>query len=196
MNWNKYYQTPLTLEGLFSNLHGQKEFLSEIFNSGGKRLLEVGTGSGAMSIFLSWLGLDITGIDLDPQVIAKAKVESARFNGKADFMVADTFHLPFPDNSFDVIFHQGLLEHFSDDDIRRILAEQLRCAPTVIVSVPNHWYPKKDYGNERLMNQAQWEAILAPFKVEKSYYYSLKRFPRPWLWRKPIQYLAVITRKG
>lgn len=194
MKWNEYYQTPLTLEALLGNLGGQQEFLSEIYCSGGKKLLEVGTGSGAMSIFFSWLGLDVTGIDLDPQVIEKAKRESVKFNGRAKFEVADTFQLPYPDNSFEVVFHQGLLEHFSDEDIHRMLTEQLRVAPKVILSVPNFWYPTRDYGNERLLTQTQWENILSPFKITKSYYYAPKRFPRPWLWRRPIQYLAVIER--
>jgi len=194
VDWHKYYQTPLTLEDLLGNLFGQKELLNEIAGSGVKRLLEVGTGSGAMSIFFSWLGFEVTGIDIDPKVIEKAQHESARFNGHVRFAVADAFHLPYPDRSFDLIFHQGLLEHFSDAEIRQMLTEHLRCAPTVIVSVPNHWYSKKDFGNERLMTKAQWEMVLSPFKVVKSYYYSLKRFPKPWLWRKPIQYLAVIEK--
>lgn len=192
MDWNQYYQAPLTIEEITGNLFGQKELLAEIYNSGAKTILEAGTGSGAMSIFFSWLGRDVTGIDLDARVVEKAKAENQRFGGRAKFVVADTFHLPFPDQSFDLIFHQGLLEHFSDAEIRQILTEQLRCAKTVVVSMPNLWYPTKDYGNERLMTQAQWEAIFAPFQVVKSYYYSPKRFPRPWLWRRPIQYLAVI----
>jgi SAM-dependent methyltransferase len=192
MNWNKYYQAPLALEGMLGNLYGQREFLFEINNSGSNKILEVGIGSGAMSIFFSWLGKDVTGIDLDSQVVEKAVMENQKFNGHAKFEVADSFHLPYPSNSFDLIFHQGLFEHFSDDEIRRLLAEQLRVARQVIISVPNHWYPVKDFGNERLMSRAQWEKILSPFKLVKSYYYAPKRFPKPWLWRKPIQYLAVV----
>jgi len=192
MDWNKYYQAPLTLEGMLGNLYGQKEFLFEINNSGAKKLLEVGTGSGAMSIFLSWLGLDVTGVDIDPKVVDKATTENQQFNGHAHFAVADTFRLPYPDQSFDLIFHQGLFEHFSDTEIHQMLTEQLRVAKRVIFSVPNAWYPTKDFGNERLMTKTQWEHILSPFKLITSYNYALKRFPRPWLWRKPIQYLAVV----
>src|SRR3990172_4714348 len=163
MDWNQYYQTPLTLEEMLGNLFGQKELLAEIYNSEAKTILEAGTGSGAMSIFFSWLGRDVTGVDLDPKIIEKAEAENQRFGGRAKFVVADTLRLPFPDRSFDLIFHQGLLEHFSDAEIHQILTEQLRCAPTVVVSMPNYWYPKKDYGNERLMSKAEWDAIFAPF---------------------------------
>ncbi len=176
------------------NLYSQKDFLIEIINFRPSKILEVGTGSGGMSIFLGWLGLDITGIDIDPEVVAKAETEAAELHSSAKFEVADTFHLPYGDNTFDLIFHQGLMEHFSDSDIRRILAEQLRVARRVVLSVPNHWYPRRDFGDERLMDKHHWGKILSEFGVTKSYYYSPKRFPRPWLWRRPIQYLAVIER--
>lgn len=192
MNWNKYYQAPLSLEGLLGNLHGQKEFLVAIANLPATKLLEVGTGSGGMSIFFSWLGRDVTAIDIDPDVIAKAKTEAGRFNGHVSFEVADAFKLPYPDQSFDVVFHQGLFEHFSDDEIHQMINEQLRVARQVVFSVPNQYYPTKDYGNERLMSRAQWEAILAPYKIIRSEYYSPKRFPKWYLFRPNIQYLAII----
>jgi 2-polyprenyl-3-methyl-5-hydroxy-6-metoxy-1,4-benzoquinol methylase len=191
-NWNQYYSTPLTLDGIIRNLYGQKDFLSAIYDSNAKTLLEVGVGSGAMSIFFSWVGLAVTGIDADAQVVQKVQAESARLNGRAKFEVADTFQLPYPDQSFDLIFHQGLLEHFSDEEIHRMLKEQLRVARRVAFSVPNRWYPRRDFGNERLMSRAQWENILHPYRVVKSGYYSLKFFPKWYLPRVPIQYMAII----
>ncbi len=193
-SWNQYYATPLTLDGVIRNLYGQKEFLSAIYDSGAQTILEVGTGSGAMSIFLSWLGREVTGVDVNPQVVAKAEAESARFRGLSKFGVADTFHLPHPDQSFDLIFHQGLLEHFSDADIHRALTEQLRVAKRVIFSVPNIYYPKRDFGNERLMTRAQWEKILRPYRVVDSRDYSKKWFPKWYLPRVDIQYMALIEK--
>ena len=195
MSWNKYYQAPLSLEGLLSNLHGQKEFLSVIAEQPAQTLLEVGTGSGAMSIFFSWLGRTVTAIDLESDVISKAEQEAAHFHGQVAFAVADAFHLPYPDHSFDLAFHQGLLEHFADDQIHQLLNEQLRVAKQVVFSVPNQYYPRKDYGNERLMSRTQWENILSPYRILRSEYYSPKRFPKWYLFRPKIQYLAVITLK-
>ncbi len=195
MSWHKYYRAPLTLEGLLGNLYGQRDFLIEIVSSHPNKVLEVGTGSGGMSIFLSWLGISIVGIDIDPEVVNKAILEANQLHSPAKFEVADTFQLPYGENAFDLIFHQGLLEHFSDDDIRRMLTEQLRVARRVVLSVPNSWYPRKDFGDERLMSKHRWESILSSFNIVKSYYYCPKRFPRPWLWLKPVQYLAVIEKK-
>jgi SAM-dependent methyltransferase len=191
--WHHYYEKELTVRDLFGNLGGQRELLATIYERGPKRILEIGTGSGAMSILFSWLGLDVTSVDLEPAVVEKAIRENAKFNGSAKFAVADAFHLPFPDHSFDLIFHQGLLEHFSDADIRTLIAEQLRCAPVVVISVPNRFYPRRDFGNERLLAKAQWENILSPFKIVESRYYSPKTLPKPWILRAPIQYLAIVT---
>ena len=195
MKWNKYYQAPLYLEGLLSNLYGQKEFLVAIVGTKDRKILEAGVGSGAMSTFFSWLGFDVTGVDIDPEVVTKAKIESGRFNGSAKFEVADTFHLPYPNQSFDLVFHQGLLEHFSDEDIHKILNEQLRVAKQVVFSVPNYRYARRDFGNERLMTKAQWEKILHPYWVTTSCYYSLKFFPKWYLPRVKIQYMAIVKKK-
>lgn len=148
-----------------------------------------------MAIFLSWLGYSVTSVDIDPKVIDKARAEAARFNGRVDWTVADAFRLPFPDQSFDLAFHQGLFEHFSNEQIWQMLDEQLRVAKKVIFSVPNQYYPKKDFGNERLMSKKQWDNLLSRYRVVKSTNYSPKRFPKFYLPRVPIQYLAVIEPK-
>lgn len=192
MSWSDYYQEPIAVEALLGNLYGQRDFLGAIHRSGAKTILEVGSGSGGMAIFLSWLGLSVTSIDIDPQVIEKAKLENERLHGRVDFIVADGFKLPFPERQFDLVIHQGLLEHFSDEEIHQFLNEQLRCAKQVLFSVPNHLYMKRDFGNERLMDKKGWERILSPYRIQKSEYYSPKRFPKWFIPKAKIQYMALI----
>jgi len=194
--WNEYYDE-FTIKDLFGNLYGQKEFANELVSlPRASKILEVGTGSGTFSILLSWLGFSITSIDLDPKVIEQAEANAEKFNAKITFQIADTFKLPFPNDSFDVIFHQGLLEHFNNEDIRRILNEQLRVAKRVIFSVPNNLYPRRDFGNERLMDKSTWENILSQYKILKSQNYSPKRFPKFYIYRGNIQYMAVIEQSS
>lgn len=195
MSWSKYYDEALTVESMLGNLYGQREFLGEISRSKAKKILEVGSGSGAMAVFLSWLGFEVTSIDIDPEVITKAELEAKKINGNVKFMVADGFNMPFKDDSFDLVIHQGLLEHFSDKEIVSLITEQLRCAPKVLFSVPNHLYMKKDFGNERLMDKEAWEHILSQFKFDISKYYSPKYLPKPFLPRAQIQYMAQLSRK-
>ena len=194
-HWSKYYQTEITLDLYIRNLYGQREFLNNIINSGAKKVLEIGAGTGTMSAFLSNMGMEITTVDNDPKILEIARQVKAKFGGHNYFQEADAFNLPFTDNSFDLIFHQGLLEHFADSDIHKLLQEHLRVAKIVIFSVPNSYYPKKDIGDERLLNSSQWKKILQPYKIINSSNYSLKILPKWYLLRVPIQYMAKITKR-
>jgi ubiquinone/menaquinone biosynthesis C-methylase UbiE len=71
----------------------------------------------------------------------------------------DAFHLGFPDDFFDAAFSQGFFEHFSEEEIALLLEEQTRVARHVVISVPNHAYRVRDFGNERLLSRQQWEEL-------------------------------------
>jgi ubiquinone/menaquinone biosynthesis C-methylase UbiE len=192
--WDEYYPQTLSMETMLGNLVGHREFLAEVFRNPQTKILEVATGTGSMAFFGSWFGFDVTGIDINPEIIRRAQDLASRFKTETKFVVADTFSLPFTDEAFDTVFHQGLAEHFSDEEIVAMLTEQLRVAKRVVFSVPNYLYPTKDLGNERLMTKASWEKILSPFRVVRSEYYSPKLFPRFFLPRARIQYMAVIEK--
>lgn len=193
--WSDYYQKEITADLFIRNLYGQREFLNTIIESKTRKILEVGAGTGTMSVFLSNLGFEVTTLDNDSKILEIAQQVKDKFNGQNYLQKGDAFKLPFADNSFDLVFHQGLLEHFKDDDIHRLLTEHLRVAPIVIFSVPNNFYPQKDVGDERLLGKSTWENILKPYKIVMSCNYSLKFFPKWYLPRVPVQYMAKVVRK-
>lgn len=92
--------------------------------NGGKRALEIGCGRGSLSCYFSDAGFDCTLVDLSASVIDVAKSIFERNSLKANFQVGDANALEIPDNSFDVIYSIGLLEHF--EDIEKPLKEQIR----------------------------------------------------------------------
>lgn len=177
MNWEKYYrERPVSLERLINDTWEHKSFLVEITSTGrkNKEILEVGSGSGALSIFLSHLGSKIVSVDNDEGVLNIAKKNSAYLNGKVTFQKADAYNLPFNNDSFDLCFSQGFFEHFQGEHIRKLLKEQLRVARVIIFSVPTFWYPKHDFGDERLKKKEEWLEFLSPFNVEKAVYYAVR----------------------
>lgn len=194
-NWSDYYSQEISPDLYIRNLYGQREFLNTIIATQAKNILEIGAGTGTMSIFLSQLGFEATTLDNDEKVVGRANLAKEKLGGKNEIVLGDAFNLPFQDRSFDVVFHQGLLEHFSDEDIHKLLEEHLRVAPTVIFSVPNSYYFGREFGDERLMSKNMWENILKPYQVEISQNYSLKFFPHWYLPRVPIQYMAKISRR-
>ncbi|MFC1994678.1 class I SAM-dependent methyltransferase [Chloroflexota bacterium] len=178
MDWCQYYgERPLSLERYVNDIWDHRPFLSEIASIGqeDKEMLEVGSGSGALSIFLSHLGYKIVSIDNDKGVLNAAGQNNARLNGRVAFKKADACNLPFEDNRFDVCFSQGFFEHFDDDNIGKLLKEQLRVANVVVFSVPTFWYPSQDFGDERLIKKEDWLEILSEFKVDKAVYYGSRK---------------------
>jgi SAM-dependent methyltransferase len=85
----------------------------------GARLLEVGCGPGRLSILLARrYGLDVTGLDLDPAMIERARANAKRSgNGgkrRPSFLVGDVSSLAFPDRSFDVVVSTLSMHHWAD----------------------------------------------------------------------------------
>jgi SAM-dependent methyltransferase len=85
----------------------------------GARVLEVGCGPGRLSIRLARQhGLDVTGLDLDPAMIQRARAHAADPPGNGDehqpsFLVGDVASLAFPDGSFDLVVSTLSMHHWA-----------------------------------------------------------------------------------
>jgi SAM-dependent methyltransferase len=85
----------------------------------GARVLEVGCGPGHLSIRLARQhGLEVTGLDLDPAMIERARANAVHAGDSDDhrpsFVVGDVASLPFPDGSFDLIVSTLSMHHWAD----------------------------------------------------------------------------------
>jgi ubiquinone/menaquinone biosynthesis C-methylase UbiE len=83
----------------------------------GARVLEVGCGPGHLSIRLArHHGFDVTGIDLDPAMIARARANAHRpgEGRRPSFLVGDAAALAFPDGSFDLAVSTLSMHHWAD----------------------------------------------------------------------------------
>ncbi len=152
------YLAGQSLEGYFDFLSLHGPMVREALAFDPESVLEVGCGGANLAICFAHFGMRSAGIDLDPAVIAEAKRHASALRAKVDLIVGDGFSTEFSDGEFDVSVSQGVLEHFSDDDIHRFLAESIRISGRVIASMPNVNYPTKDFGNERLMPATFWQA--------------------------------------
>jgi len=112
----------------------------------GARVLECGCGTGAQTVFLAagspaaqLVSVDVSADSLDQ---ARRRVEAAGC-GNVTFRIADVFHLPFEDASFDHVFVCFLLEHLADPQralgcLRRVLRPG--GSITVIEGAHGSWY--------------------------------------------------------
>lgn len=152
------------------------------------KLLEVGFGTGFSAAYLTDWGYQVTGIDKDREVLELASRRIVEENlGLPHFLLMDAFALS-PTFQFDLAYSQGFLEHFSDEDIIKLLQQQLRVATKVIFSVPSENYPASEYGDERKLSMPKWVELMTAAAPEHEY--SIKYYHYDW------HLLGILTPKG
>jgi ubiquinone/menaquinone biosynthesis C-methylase UbiE len=92
----------------------------------GKRLLEVGCGTGTDSLQFARGGAIFTGVDLTPRSIEIARKRFEVYRQAGEFVLGDAEKLNFPDESFDVVYSFGVIHHTPDtegaaSEIHRVL---------------------------------------------------------------------------
>ncbi len=95
----------------------------------GLRVLEVGCGRGVgTEILLRRFGAaHVTAFDLDPDMVRQARRRLAAYPAaRLALYVADSTHIPAPDEAFDAVFDFGIVHHVPDwltalAEVRRVL---------------------------------------------------------------------------
>jgi SAM-dependent methyltransferase len=80
----------------------------------GARLLEVGCGMGTDLLQFARGGAKVTGVDLTPRSIEVSRQHLTVYGERGDFAITDGENLPFADESFDVVYSNGVLHHTPD----------------------------------------------------------------------------------
>ncbi len=84
----------------------------------------------------------VEAFDIEADRVREAQVETPHA------LIAAAEHLPYPDNIFDTIISNEVLEHVTDD--RRSMQEMIRVLKPggrVIIFTPNRWYPVETHGH-------------------------------------------------
>ncbi|HKG21731.1 MAG TPA: class I SAM-dependent methyltransferase [Blastocatellia bacterium] len=83
---------------------------------GGKRLLEVGCGTGTDLIQFARGGALVTGLDLTPRSLEIARRRFDLYGLAGEFANGDAENLSFPDETFDVVYSFGVIHHTPDTE--------------------------------------------------------------------------------
>ncbi len=88
--------------------------IRENFGETKPTILDVGCGAGFLSNALAKGGFSVSGVDLSADSLRVAKLYD--HTGTVDYKSADALHLPYPDQSFDVITCMDFLEHVENPE--------------------------------------------------------------------------------
>jgi ubiquinone/menaquinone biosynthesis C-methylase UbiE len=99
-----------------------------------RRVLDVGTGTGIFAEAFAKSGLDVKGVDANPEMLAAARslLPAIPFDeGAAE-------SLPYPDSSFDLAF-MGMLLHETDDRLKAVReAARVTARRVMVLEWPYH----------------------------------------------------------
>ena len=91
------------------------------------KVLDLACGVGGFSFLLEEYGFEVVGIDIDDEMIKKAREYAKEKNSKVEFIVGDARKLPFEDETFDYILLLGnTILHFSPRELSEVFKEVKR----------------------------------------------------------------------
>ena len=170
-----------------------------------KKVIETGCGTGIMAGYLQKQGLDVTALDLSQRVLDYAKeiAQNSNIIKPCKYEQGDILNLKYKKNSFDVAYSNGVMEHFNDEEIIRILEQQMNISKYVIFGIPSTYFNmnEKMLGNERGLTLKEWNNLITRAGgrlIEQTsfhYYKFYKRLFEIKKWFKPKAFWLFVIEK-
>ena len=108
---NDPFRDPPELQEYMSRWDG-KGFIEALELTGNEKVLEIGIGTGRIAVQVAPFCMTLTGIDISPKTIGRAKENLKEYNN-ISFICGDFGDYQFPE-TFDVIYSSLTMMHFSD----------------------------------------------------------------------------------
>ena len=122
--WNKN-KILMNLLKITPTYYGVTHFLKSIDLAPDAKILDAGCGTGKLASFLHSNGYNVIGVDNSDEALILTESKGIHVQ-KGDILKG----LPFDDNTFDLVYSDGLLEHFVDPtpiitELARVSKKQL-----------------------------------------------------------------------
>lgn len=123
--WNRAWGPVKTAYTQMPDLPYINPMISELASHAPANVLDLGCGSGWLSILLARNGFEVTGVDVAEQAINLAKDWASQESHSIDFQVKDMALLDFGPNTFESCVANSIFEHFPFE-LTRTIFKQLK----------------------------------------------------------------------
>ena len=191
-HWEDFWAKKKEVHEVYSNDNRVLRNLEKLAGMKGKRVLEVGAGTGRDSFGLVEHGAEVFMLDYAASSLQIIKNIATQEQIDVSPVGGNAFSLPFPDGTFDIVFHQGLLEHFREKEAANLLRENIRVlrkSGILLVDVPQRYHiytvmkhiliamDKWFAGWEREFSIPELDKLLRSLGVEPFYRYGEWMYP-------------------
>ncbi|OQY10304.1 MAG: hypothetical protein B6I28_01270 [Fusobacteriia bacterium 4572_132] len=162
MNWYNFYKDRLNIS---YNKHIEKKyslFIKEIEKliNPNSTILEMGSGIGSITKILNKRKKGNFLIsDINKNML---KLSNQNLKSIPSFIFDIKNHLY---KKVDIIHCHGVLEHFDNTDIQKIIKNQLKSCTHLIHYVPSNKYKIQSFGDERLLSKEEWFNLIKPKEI-------------------------------
>lgn len=143
-SWDNSYQD-IDIPGPDKVKH--MDFGEVVFEAAGEepcRVLELGAGSGKFGFALAAAGHSVTVADNNPDVLEGLRNRRDHLGLDVEVANLDLLDVDIPDEEYDLVFNEGVIEHFLGSDRQHAFDEMARVSrDRVLVFVPHSqslWY--------------------------------------------------------
>jgi len=137
--WEKFWEKDV--EDIYPTSGNIVKNLMSVIDVRNKKIMEIGTGTGRDSIRLKKAGAKIFVLDYARNSLKIVKEIAEKEGLKVHLILGDAFNLPVKSELLDVVFHQGLIEHFKNP--KGIITENIRITKKggiIIADVPQKYH--------------------------------------------------------
>lgn len=211
--WSMLYEKEIQLstvdEYINEKLRTKKKIVKLINKYSGENhcIVEFGSGTGILALHISCQNNNkVFAIDKDQDMInLSKKYFIEKFENKNIVFLCEDIRNFSCNEKIDVCYSIGVLEHYTDFEIKNLIKKQLSFSRVVIFAIPTKYFDenKKMYGDERYLHLSYWRKLIkksdARILEESSYHYlnfkqrlfNLKKYFKP----NPV-HIFVITKDG
>jgi len=138
--WEKFWEKQ-DIAAVYPNSDRIIQQMRELGSLQNKWVMEIGAGSGRDGFHLAAQGARMIFLDYAENSLKLISALAQQNATKVYLVRADAFHLPFKTLSLDLVYHQGLLEHFKDcSGIVRENYRVLKSGGFALADVPQRYH--------------------------------------------------------